>query len=75
MILKEKFGNTKEFSLHIEQIAAENNITCLDALIEFCRKNSLEPEETTKWVNKNLKEKLQKNFEDLNYLEKSNSLW
>lgn len=68
------FETASEFSLHIETIAQEKNIGVVDALLEYCEDNYIEPEEVSKLINKSLKDKLEMNFVDLNYLPKQSIL-
>lgn len=46
----------------------------MDAVLEYCKENFLEPEDVAKLVNKSLKEKIALNMQDLNYLPKSAQL-
>jgi hypothetical protein len=64
------FESANDFSLHIETIANQRNIGVVDALLEYCNENFIEPEEVTKLINKSLKDKLEMHFVDMNYLPK-----
>jgi len=64
------FETASDFSLHIETLANQKNIGVVDALLEYCNENFIEPEEVTKLINKSLKDKLEMNFVDMNYLPK-----
>lgn len=64
------FKNANEFSLHIESIAKSNTITYIDAILEYCEKNEIDPKEISSLINQNLKEKLEMEYENLNYLPK-----
>jgi hypothetical protein len=68
------FKNSNEFSLHIEQIASASNINYMDAVLEYCRENQLEPEDIAKLINKSLKDKIEMDFRELNYLPKQAQL-
>lgn len=68
------FKNSNEFSLHIEQIVRDKNISYLDAVLQYCKENFIEPEDIAKLVNKSLKDKLEVNFQDDNYLPKKAKL-
>jgi hypothetical protein len=68
------FKTSSEFSLHIETLAKERNIGVVDALLEYCEDNYIEPDEVSKLINKSLKDKLEINFIDMNYLPKQASL-
>lgn len=68
------FKTSNEFSLYIEQIVNEKRITHMDAILEYCKENYLEPEDIAKLVNKSLKEKIALNMQELNYLPKKAQL-
>jgi hypothetical protein len=46
----------------------------MDAVLEYCKENYLEPEDVSKLINKSLKDKIEMNFRDLNYLPKQAQL-
>ena len=60
--------NTKTFSLEIEKMAQEKSISHMDAVLEYCKKKELEPESVTRLISKSLKDKIEANARDLNYL-------
>ena len=65
----------KIFSLEIEKVALEKKITHMDAVVWYCEKNELEPESVARLLTKGLKEKIEANARDLNFLvEKSAQL-
>jgi len=68
------FESASEFSLFIETTANENGIGVVEALLQYCEENYIEPEEVQKLINKSLKDKLELNFVDMNYLPKNSSL-
>jgi hypothetical protein len=68
------FKNANEFSLYIEQIVLAGNITYMDAVLNYCKENFLEPEDISKLINKSLKDKIEMDFQDLNYLPKQAQL-
>ena len=68
------FKTSNEFSLYIEQIVNEKRITHMDAILEYCKENYLEPQDIAKLVNKSLKEKVAINMQELNYLPKKAQL-
>ena len=68
------FKTANEFSMHIEQIASAKRITHLEAVLNFCQEHFLDPDEISKKINKSLKEKIESNFRDLNYLPKQAQL-
>tara|TARA_B100000524_G_C23482003_1_gene310110 strand:+ start:423 stop:635 length:213 start_codon:yes stop_codon:yes gene_type:complete len=64
----------KTFSLEIENIAKEKKITHMDAVLYYCEKNDLEPDSVSRLITKGLKEKIEANARDLNFLEKTATL-
>ena len=68
------FRTSNEFSLHIEQIVREKRMSHMDAVLEYCKENYLEPQDIAKLVNKSLKEKVALNMQELNYLPKKAQL-
>lgn len=68
------FENANEFSLHIESIVRENNISHMDAVLKYCEDNFLEPEEIASKINRSLKDKIALNMAELNYLPKTAGL-
>jgi len=68
------FKNSNEFSLYIEQLVKEKKLNHMDAVLEYCKENFLEPEDVKSLINKSLKEKIEMNFRDMNYLPKQAQL-
>jgi hypothetical protein len=68
------FKNSNEFSLLIEQIVKDKRINHMDAVLEYCKQNYLEPEDVKSLINKSLKEKIEMNFREMNYLPKQAQL-
>ena len=68
------FKSSNEFSMHIEQIVRDNNISYMEAVLQYCKDNFIEPDDIAKLVNKSLKDKLEVNFQDENYLPKKAKL-
>jgi len=64
------FKTTNEFSLYIEKLASEKQMTHLDAVLKYCADHMIEPDEVASKVSKSLKAKIEQNFRDLNYLPK-----
>ena len=68
------FKTSNEFSLYIEQVVNEKRITHMDAILEYCKENYLEPQDIAKLVNKSLKEKVALNMQEFYYLPKKAQL-
>ncbi len=59
-----------KFSMSIEKLAKDSESSYLDALLDYCEKNSVEPEQIKPLITKSLKEKLEVNARELNFLPK-----
>ena len=68
------FKTANEFSLHIEQIVRDTRMSYMDAVLEYCKENYLEPEDIASLINKSLKDKIEMNFRERNYLPKQATL-
>ena len=68
------FKTTNEFALYIESIAAEKRISHMDAVLLYCETNFIDPEDISSMINKNLKQKIELNMIEQNYLPKKGSL-
>jgi hypothetical protein len=68
------FKNNNEFALYIENIVIERKMTHMDAVLLYCEQNFIDPEDISKLINKNLKQKIEMNMIDQNYLPKKGSL-
>jgi hypothetical protein len=68
------FKTSNEFSLHIEQRVRDKKMSYMDAVLDYCKENYLEPEDVVSLINKSLKEKIEMNFRELNYLPKQAQL-
>ncbi len=73
-IRNEMFKTANEFSLHIEQMVRDTKLSYMDAVLEYCKENYLEPEDVAKLINKSLKDKIEMDFRELNYLPKQAQL-
>jgi hypothetical protein len=69
------FEDSNSFSAYIEKMVRERKgLTHLEAVLEYCKVNFIDPADIKKLINKSLKEKIQINFEDDGYLPKSATL-
>ena len=60
--------SSKTFSLEVEKIAKEKNITHMEAVLEHCRIQQIEPDSVARLITKSLKDKIEGNARDLNFL-------
>lgn len=68
------FKSSNEFSLYIEMMVQEHKISHMDAVLKYCEDNMLEPADISSKINKSLKDKIELNMRDLNYLPKQATL-
>ena len=68
------FKSANEFSLHIEKLAVEKRMTHMESVLFFCEMYMLEPSDVASKINKSLKEKIEQDFRDLNFLPKQAQL-
>jgi len=72
--LPNMFENAKQFSLYIEKVVQEKRMTHMDAVLEYCKENFVEPEDISKLINKSLRDKIKVNATELNYFPKQATL-
>jgi hypothetical protein len=72
--LPNMFENAKQFSLYIENVVQEKRMTHMDAVLEYCKENFVEPEDISKLINKSLRDKIKVNATELNYFPKQATL-
>jgi hypothetical protein len=61
-------NTSKTFSMEIERLAIDKNITHMDAVLDYCRRQDIEPDTVSRLISKSLKEKIEANARDLNFL-------
>ena len=62
--------SSKTFSLNIENIVKEKKITHMEAVLWYCKDQGIEPDTVSNLLTKGLKEKIEANARDLNFLPK-----
>ena len=68
--VEEKLMTPKKFSIAIEKTVKQSGISYMDALIDYCSKNQIEPEQIKPLITKSLKEKVEVDARNLNFLPK-----
>ena len=68
------FLNKSKFTQLIEKTVVELKISYMEAILHLCDKNDLEPEDMKKFVSPIIKDKLQAEAMQLNFLPKQNTL-
>lgn len=66
--------NTQKFSLIIEQMVQEKRCSYMDAVVLYCEKAEMEIEAAAKLLNTKIKQQLEIEYANLNYLPKANTL-
>ena len=61
-------NTAKTFSMIIENIVTEKNITHMEAVLDYCHHNEIEPDTVGNLISKSLKDKIEANARDLNFL-------
>ena len=69
-----EFMTRAKFSKLVEQTVRQYQMSHMDAVIHLCEQYQIELEDCKKFVSKVIKEKLEVEAMNLNFLEKSNSL-
>ncbi len=72
--IEEKFLTKKKFSTQVEQLARSSRIPYLDAVVSLCEELNVEPVDAAKLISKVLKEKIEAEAIDLNYIKGGNKL-
>ena len=62
------FTTSKTFTVAIENIAKDLNLTHMDAILYYCDKEGIEPDTVSSLLSKALKEKIEANARELNFL-------
>ncbi len=64
----------KTFSLKIESIVKEKQLTHMEAVLWYCQEEGLEPDSVGSLISKGLKQKIEADARDLNFLPKQAQL-
>ena len=72
--LKLMFEDSGSFSLYIEQIVKDKKCSHLDAVLKYCEENYIDPQDIKSLISKSLKQKIEANFIEMNFLPKQAKL-
>ena len=72
-LITKQFRTTTDFSIYVEKHAKENQLSCMDVLVEYCIKRDLDIESVATIITSSLKEKIKVEAEQLNMLKKRGS--
>lgn len=68
------FETPSQFSLHIEKLALEKRISRMDAVLLYCQENFIDPEDIVPLINKSLRDKIEADARENNFLPKQSQL-
>ena len=74
MKVEEQFLTKSKFTKLIENTVADMKIPYMDAILHVCNKNNIEPEDVKKFISPVIRDKLEAEAMDLNFLPKKNSI-
>ena len=74
MKIEEQFLTKSKFTKLIEKTVADLKIPYMDAIIKVCETNDIELEDIRKFISPVIKDKLEGEAMDLNFLPKKNSI-
>lgn len=69
-----QFDTASSFSLFIEQYAREKKMQYMDAVLQYCADNYIDPEDIAKMINKSLRDKIEVEMREANMLPKQAKL-
>ena len=61
-------NSPKTFCMKIEDIVKEKDITHMDAVLWYCEQEGIEPDTVSNLISKGLKQKIEANARELNFL-------
>jgi len=74
MTIEENFLTKSKFTKLIESTVSELRIPYMDAVLHLCDKNGIEPEDVKKFISPIIRDKIEAEAMNLNFLPKQNSL-
>ena len=74
MKIEEQFLTKSKFTKLIESTVADLKIPYMDAILKVCETNDIEVEDIQKFISPVIKDKLEAEAMDLNFLPKKNSI-
>jgi hypothetical protein len=74
MTIEENFLTKSKFTKLIESTVSELRIPYMDAVLHLCDKNDIEPEDVKKFISPIIRDKIEAEAMNLNFLPKQNSL-
>lgn len=72
--MEDKFLTKSKFTKLVEKIVIEKKVSYMDAILLICEENTIDPGDVKKFVSPIIKDKLQAEAMDLNFLPKQNKI-
>ena len=72
--LEENFLTKSKFTKLIETTVSELKISYMDAVLHLCEENDIEPEDVKKFISPIIRDKIEAEAMNLNFLPKKNSI-
>ena len=69
-----QFDTASSFSLYIEKVAKEKRMPYMDAVLQYCADNFIDPDDIAKMINKSLRDKIEVEMREANMLPKQAKL-
>lgn len=73
--MSDNFLSKKKFTKMVESEVKTNNLSYMDAVVNLCEKNNIEIEDVKKFLSNSVKERIEVEAMELNYLPKVNTLF
>ena len=61
-------NTSKSFSMMIENLVKDKNITHMEAVLDYCHRQGIEPDTVSSLISKGLKQKIEADARELNFL-------
>ncbi len=74
MTIEQQFLTKTKFAKLIESTVNDLKIPYMEAIIHVCEKNDIDPEDVKKFISPKIRDKIEVEAMDLNYLPKKNNL-
>ena len=74
MTIEEQFLTKSKFTKLIEATVSELHIPYMEAILHVCDKNQIEPEDVKRFISPIMKDKLEAEAMQLNFLPKQNAI-
>jgi hypothetical protein len=73
-MIESKFLTKSKFSVLIENAVIKQKMTYMDAVLDVCDKNAIDPEDVKKFISTPIRDKIEAEAMRLNFLPKGNTL-